>query len=393
MKLQLLRSIPGALAVLTLAAAGAAQAQTPIKIGVLVPLSGPQAEYGAQITAGMKVYMKEAGDVVAGRKIQLVTRDSGSPPSPDVAKRLATELVTREKVEVLAGFGFTPDALSVASIATEAKVPMVVMNAATSVITTRSPYIIRASMTLPQVTAPVAQWALKNGIKKVFVLVSDYGPGIDAEGQFKKTFTAGGGEIIGDARVPLQNPEFAPFTQRIKDTKPDAVFLFLPSGEQPTAFFKSFVERGLAQAGIKLIATGDATDDTVLNSMGDSAIGLITTHHYSAVHDSAKNKAYVKNYADVNGNAMRPNFMSVGGYDGMAVIYEMIKKGGGKIDGLKSVDAVRGLKLDSPRGPIMIDPDTRDIVQNVYVRRVQKIGKELYNVEFDKFENVKDPGK
>jgi branched-chain amino acid transport system substrate-binding protein len=393
MKSPFFRSIPGVLATLALAAAGAVQAQTPIKIGVLVPLSGPQAEYGAQITAGMKVYMKEAGDVVAGRKIQLVTRDSGSPPSPDVAKRLATELVTREKVEVLAGFGFTPDALSVASIATEAKVPMVVMNAATSVITTRSPYIIRASMTLPQVTAPMAQWALKNGIKKVFLLVSDYGPGVDAEGQFKKTFTAGGGEIIGDARVPLQNPEFAPFTQRVKDAKPDAVFLFLPSGEQPTAFFKSFVERGLAQAGIKLIGTGDATDDTVLNSMGDSAIGLITTHHYSAVHDSAKNKAYVKNYADVNGNAMRPNFMSVGGYDGMAVIYEMIKKGGGKIDGLKSVDAVRGLKLDSPRGPIMIDPDTRDIVQNVYVRRVQKVGKELYNVEFDKFENVKDPGK
>jgi branched-chain amino acid transport system substrate-binding protein len=393
MKSPFFRSIPGVLATLALAAAGAVQAQTPIKIGVLVPLSGPQAEYGAQITAGMKVYMKEAGDVVAGRKIQLVTRDSGSPPSPDVAKRLATELVTREKVEVLAGFGFTPDALSVASIATEAKVPMVVMNAATSVITTRSPYIIRASMTLPQVTAPMAQWALKNGIKKVFLLVSDYGPGVDAEGQFKKTFTAGGGEIIGDARVPLQNPEFAPFTQRVKDAKPDAVFLFLPSGEQPTAFFKSFVERGLAQAGIKLIGTGDATDDTVLNSMGDSAIGLITTHHYSAVHDSAKNKAYVKNYADVNGNAMRPNFMSVGGYDGMAVIYEMIKKGGGKIDGLKSVDAVRGLKLDSPRGPIMIDPDTRDIVQNVYVRRVEKVGKELYNVEFDKFENVKDPGK
>lgn len=393
MKSPFFRSIPGALATLALAAAGAVQAQTPIKIGVLVPLSGPQAEYGAQITAGMKVYMKEAGDVVAGRKIQLVTRDSGSPPSPDVAKRLATELVTREKVEVLAGFGFTPDALSVAAIATEAKVPMVVMNAATSVITTRSPYIIRASMTLPQVTAPVAQWALKNGIKKVFSLVSDYGPGIDAEGQFKKTFTAGGGEIIGDARVPLNNPEFAPFTQRIKDSKPDAVFLFLPSGEQPTAFFKSFVERGLAQAGIKLIGTGDATDDTVLNSMGDSAIGLITTHHYSAMHDSAKNKAYVKNYADVNGNAMRPNFMSVGGYDGMAVIYEMIKKGGGKIEGLKSVDAVKGLKLDSPRGPIMIDPDTRDIVQNVYVRRVQKVGNELYNVEFDKFENVKDPGK
>ena len=393
MKSPFLRSISGAMATFMLAAAGAVHAQTPIKIGVIVPLSGPQAEYGAQITGGIKVYMKEAGDVVAGRKIELVIRDSGSPPSPDVAKRLATELVTREKVELLAGFGFTPDALSAAPIATEAKVPMVVMNAATSVITTRSPYIVRISMTLPQVTAPVAQWALKNGIKRVFSLVSDYGPGIDAEGQFKKTFTAGGGEIIGDARVPLSNPDFSPFTQRIKDTKPDAVFLFLPSGEQPTAFFKSYVERGLAQAGIKLIGTGDATDDTVLNTMGDSAIGLITTHQYSAAHDSAKNKAYVKSYADVNGNAMRPNFMSVAGYDGMAVIYEMIKKGGGKIDGLKSVDAVKGLKLDSPRGPIMIDPDTRDIVQTVYVRRVQKVGKELYNIEFDKFENVKDPAK
>jgi branched-chain amino acid transport system substrate-binding protein len=393
MKSPFLRSISGAMATFMLAAAGAVHAQTPIKIGVIVPLSGPQAEYGAQITGGIKVYMKEAGDVVAGRKIELVIRDSGSPPSPDVAKRLATELVTREKVELLAGFGFTPDALSAAPIATEAKVPMVVMNAATSVITTRSPYIVRISMTLPQVTAPVAQWALKNGIKRVFSLVSDYGPGIDAEGQFKKTFTAGGGEIIGDARVPLSNPDFSPFTQRIKDTKPDAVFLFLPSGEQPTAFFKSFVERGLAQAGIKLIGTGDATDDTVLNTMGDSAIGLITTHQYSAAHDSAKNKAYVKSYADVNGNAMRPNFMSVAGYDGMAVIYEMIKKGGGKIDGLKSVDAVKGLKLDSPRGPIMIDPDTRDIVQTVYVRRVQKVGKELYNIEIDKFENVKDPAK
>ncbi len=393
MNSQFLRCIPGALAALALITTGAVQAQTPIKIGVLAPLSGPQAEYGAQIISGMKTYMKDAGDVVAGRKIELVTRDSGSPPSPDVAKRLATELITREKVELLAGFGFTPDALSVASIATEAKIPMVVMNAATSVITTRSPYIIRVSMTLPQVTEPMAQWALKNGIKKVFVLVSDYGPGIDSEGQFKKTFTAGGGEIIGDVRVPLKNPEFAPYTQRIKDSKPDAVFLFLPSGEQPTAFFKSFVERGLDKAGIKLIGTGDATDDTVLNSMGDAAIGLITTHHYSAAHDSAKNKAYLKSYAAVNGNAMRPNFMSVGGYDGMAVIYEMIKKGGGKIDGLKSVDEVKGLKLDSPRGPIMIDPETRDIVQNVYVRRVQKIGNELYNVEFDKFENVKDPGK
>ena len=393
MKATVLRSMAGALANLVLATASAVQAQTPIKIGVVVPLSGPQAEYGAQITGGMKVYMKEMGDVVAGRKIELVTRDSGSPPSPDVAKRIATELITRDKVELLAGFGFTPDALSVAAIATEAKVPMVVMNAATSVITTRSPYIIRTSMTLPQVTAPIAQWALKNGIKKAFSLVSDYGPGIDSEGQFKKTFTAGGGQVIGEARVPLQNPEFAPFTQRIKDTKPDAVFLFLPSGAQPTAFFKSFVERGLAQAGIKLIGTGDITDDTVLNSMGDSAIGLITTHHYSQAHDSAKNKAYVKTYAEVNGNAMRPNFMSVGGYDGMAAIYEMIKKGGGKIDGPKSVDAVKGLKLDSPRGPIMIDPDTRDIVQTVYVRRVQKIGKELYNIEFDKFDNVKDPGK
>ncbi len=223
-------------------------------------------------------------------------------------------------------------------------------------------------------------------------MVSDYGPGHDAEGQFKKTFSAAGGQIVGEVRVPLKSPDFSPYLQRIKDSQPEAVFIFLPAGEQGVAFMKGFVERGLDKAGIKLIATGDVTDDDVIEAMGDSALGVITSHHYSAAHDSALNKAFVKGYAEIDAK-MRPNFMAVAGYDGMAAIYGALKKTNGSTDGDKIMAALKGMKLDSPRGPIMIDPETRDIVQNVYIRRVQKVDGKLYNVEFDKLEAVKDPGK
>jgi branched-chain amino acid transport system substrate-binding protein len=272
-------------------------------------------------------------------------------------------------------------------------VPMVVMNAASSVVTTRSPYIARFSMALPQVSAPMATWAARNGIKKVYTLVADYAPGIDSETAFKGAFTAAGGEVVDSVRVPLRNPEFAPFVQRIKDAKPEAVFMFVPAGEQSIAFMKAFEERGLAKAGIKVIATGDLTDDNVLNTMGDPVVGVITSHHYSAHHDSAENRAFVKAFKEVGGDLKRPNFMGVGGYDGMAAIAEVVKRLGGKMDGDKAMEILKSIKLASPRGPIAIDPATRDIVQTVYIRRVQKIGAEYYNVEFDKFPDVKDPGK
>jgi branched-chain amino acid transport system substrate-binding protein len=374
------------------AAAGAVAAQNVVKLGLIAEFSGPFAQYGQQILGGMNAYMKLHGDSVVGKKIEIVQKDT-TGPSPDVAKRLAQELVTRDNVDILVGFGLTPNALAVAPVATEAKKVMVVMNAATSIITTKSPYIVRVSMTLPQTTQPMAIWAAKNGIKKVYTLVADYGPGLDAEAAFIKAFKAAGGEIVGSIHTPLQNPDFAPFIQRVKDAKPEAVFLFLPAGEQGIAFMKGYEERGLKQAGIKLIATGDITDDGVLEVMGNPTIGLITSFHYSAAHDSPENKAFVKAYADANGGKLRPNFMAAAGYDGMAAIYEALKKTNGSTDGDKLIAAMKGMKLMSPRGPIMIDPDTRDIVQTVYIRKVEKTPAGLYNVEFDTFPDQKDPGK
>jgi branched-chain amino acid transport system substrate-binding protein len=363
-----------------------------VKIGVIAPFTGPAAGFGKQIEAGMRAYLKINGDTFAGRKVQLIVRDTGGP-NPEVAKRLAQELIARDKVDFLAGFGYTPEALAVAPVATEAKKPMIVMNAATSVITTRSPYIARFSMTLPQISAPMATWAWKNGIKRVYTLVTDFGPGIDSENSFRAAFTALGGQVIDSVRTPLRNPEYAPYVQRAKDAKPEAIFLFVPAGQDSIAFMKAYDERGLAQAGIKLIATGDLTDDYVLNSLGDPVIGIVTTGHYSAAHDSPQNKAFVKAFGEVAKDLGRPNFMGVGGYDGMAAIAEVVKKLGKDIDGDKAMEILKAMKLDSPRGPISIDPATRDIVQTVYVRRVEKRGGELWNVEFDRFENVKDPGK
>jgi branched-chain amino acid transport system substrate-binding protein len=373
--------------------AGSAVAQTqPVKVGVIAEFSGPFADYGTQIVNGMKTYLKLNGDTFAGRKVEIITRDT-TGAAPDVAKRLAQELITRDNVDVLAGFGLTPNALAVAPIDAEARKPMVIMNAATSVITTRSPYIVRVSHTLPQDTQPMAQWAAKNGIKRTYTLVSDYGPGVDAEGAFVKAFKAAGGEVIDSVRTPLQNPDFAPYLQRIKDTKPDAVFVFLPPGSQTIAFIKGYEERGLKAAGVKVIGTGDLTDDGVLQAMGEPTLGIITSFHYSAAHDSPENKAFVKAYAEVNGTKYRPNFMACAGYDGMAAIAEALKKTGGSTDPDKFLGALKGMKLMSPRGPITIDPQTRDIVQTVYIREVKKVDGQLYNVEFDKFPDVKDPGK
>jgi branched-chain amino acid transport system substrate-binding protein len=369
-----------------------APAEEPIRVGLLGEFSGPFAGYGKQIHGGIKAWLQQHGDVVAGRKIEIILRDT-TGPAPEVAKRLAQDLVTQDKVDFLAGFGLTPNALAVAPLATQAKTPMLVMNAASSVITTRSPYVARFSMTLPQVTMPIALWAAKNGIKKVYTLVSDYAPGLDAETAFIKFFTAHGGEIVGSARIPLKNPDFAPFVQRAKDAAPQAVFIFVPAGEQGIAFVKAFTERGLKQAGIKLIGPGDVVDDDVLEAMGDPTIGIVTTHHYSAAHDSPENAAFKKAYAAANGPGTRPNFMAVAGYDGMAAIFEVAKKLNGKLDADQVMGALKGLELQSPRGHIRIDPETRDIIQTVYVRRVERTKDGLYNVEFDRFPDVKDPGK
>jgi branched-chain amino acid transport system substrate-binding protein len=374
-------------------APGPAPASNTIKIGVVASFSGPFASVGKQLENGIKAYMKLHGDTVAGKKIELLRRDT-TGPAPEVAKRLAQELVAQDKVDFLTGFGLTPEALAAASVATEGKTPMVIMNAATSIITTKSPYIVRFSLTLPQVSAPMGEWATKNGIRKVATLVADYGPGIDAEGAFIKTFTATGGKVLESVRVPLKNPDFSAFMQRIKDAKPEAVFVFVPASEQCVAFMKAFRERGLAEAGIKIIATGDLVDDHELPAMGDAALGIVSTHHYSIAHDSPENKEFLKAYLDANGaDAGQPNFMAVAAYDAMGAIYATVTKLEGKMDADRAMEILKNTSMTSPRGPIKIDPETRDIVQTVYVRRVEKVDGQLRNVEFADVGVIKDPGK
>ncbi|QRM29218.1 ABC transporter substrate-binding protein [Microvirga sp. VF16] len=370
-----------------LALTGAASAQEAVKIGLILPMTGPFASTGRQIEAAAKLYMQQKGDTVAGKKIQLIVKDDTG--TADVTKRLAQELIVQEKVSVLAGFGLTPLALATAPLATQAKVPEVVMAAATSIIPEQSPYIVRSSFTAAQVTVPLAEWAAKEGLKRVVTIVSDYAPGIDVEKAFTETFTKAGGQVE-NLRVPLANPDFSPFLQKVADAKPDALLAFVPSGVG-AQFMKQFVERGLDKSGIRFLAEGSVTDDDLLNNIGDVALGAVTAHHYSASHDSPENKAFVEAFKKAN-NGMRPNFMAVGGYDGMHLIYEGLKKTNGA-GGQALVDAMKGMSWASPRGPVSIDPQTRDIIQNIYVRKVERKDGELYNVEFATIPNVKDPVK
>jgi branched-chain amino acid transport system substrate-binding protein len=392
MKRRNLAAALAAMTALTVLGAAPAQAQDTIKVGVIAAFSGPFAEYGKQMQGGIKAWMAQHGETVAGKKIEVIYKDT-TGPSPEIAKRLAQELVVRDKVDFLAGFGLTPEALAVAPIAQQAKKPMIIMNAATSVITAKSDYIARFSMTLPQISAPMGDWAVKNKIKNVATVVADYGPGIDAEKAFSERLQKNGGKVVEAIRVPLRNPEFAPFIQRIKDAKPDAVFVFVPAGEQSIAFMKGYRERGLQEAGIRVIATGDLTDDHVLPAMGDATVGVITTFHYSAAHKSPENDAFLKSFAAANPDGGRPNFMAVAAYDGMNAIYQVSQKLGGKIDGDKAMAVLKGMKIASPRGPLTIDPQTRDVIQTVYVRKVEKVNGLPWNVEFDQFANQKDPGK
>jgi branched-chain amino acid transport system substrate-binding protein len=367
--------------------AGTAFAADTVKIGFILPMTGQQQTTGQETAAAIKLFQQQHGDTVAGKKIEVIIKDDAAVP--DATKRLAQELIVNEKVNVIAGFGITPCALAVAPLATEAKIPEIVTAAGTSIITEKSPYIVRTSFTLAQSTVPMADWAAQNGIKKVVSMVSDYAPGIDSEVSFKDEFTKKGGQIVESIRFPLANPDFSPFLQRAGDAKPDAIFVFVPAG-QGSAFVKQFLERGLDKQGIKIIGPGDVTDDQLLNGMGDQVIGTVTAHFYSADHGSKANKDYVAGFEKIS-NGMRPNFMSVGGYDGMHLIYEALKKTNGDANGDKLVAAMKGMSWESPRGPISIDPDTRDIIQDVYMRKVEKKNGQLYNVEFATFPAIKDP--
>ena len=381
-------SLAATVAIATIVALAPARAEDTVKIGLILPMTGGQASTGKQIDNAIKLYMQQKGDTVAGKKIEIILKDDAA--LPDKTKTAAQELIVNDKVNFIAGFGVTPAALAAAPLATQGKVPQIVMAAGTSIITERSPYIVRTSFTLAQSSTIIGDWAVKNGIKKVATLTSDYAPGNDALTFFKQNFSAGGGEVVEEVKVPLQNPDFAPFLQRMKDAKPDAIFVFVPAG-QGGNFMKQYAERGLDKAGIRVIGPGDVMDDDLLNNMGDAALGTVTAHLYSAAHPSAMNKEFVAAYKKAFNN--RPGFMAVSGYDGIHLIYEAVKKTGGNTDGDKLVEAMKGMKWESPRGPISIDPETRDIVQNIYIRKVERVDGELYNVEFATFEAVKDAGK
>jgi branched-chain amino acid transport system substrate-binding protein len=362
------------------------RADDPVKIGFIAPSTGQFAQIGKQMIAGAKYFLSENGTTVAGKTIELLIKDDGG--QPDQAKRIAQEFIVNDKVAVLAGFTFTPVALAVAPLSTEAKIPQVVMAAGTSIITERSPYIARTFFTIAQAAVPMAQWAAKNNVKRVVTLVSDYAPGHDAEKVFGDELKKNGGEVVASLRAPVQSPDFAPYLQRARDANPDGIFVFIP-GNFAGTFARQYAERGLNSSGIKLMGTGDMTDDDLLNPMGDSALGIITAHQYSAAHPSALNKAFVAGFTKFTGT--RPNYVSVAVYDGMRLIYEALKKTGGDTNGDKVVAAMKGMSFESPRGPISIDPETRDIVQNIYIRRVERKDGELYNVEFETFPAVKDP--
>ncbi|MFL4970372.1 MAG: ABC transporter substrate-binding protein [Xanthobacteraceae bacterium] len=366
-------------------AASGALAQDTIKIGIVQSLTGQLTAVGKQVLGGVNLYVQQKGNTVAGKKIELVVKDDTTVP--DVAKRLAQELIVNDKVKILAT-GITPASFAIAPLATQGKIPSVIMVSGTSSATERSPYMVRASFTLGQQSGIIGEWAAKNGSKKVVIVQSDWAPGAEATQVFTESFTKAGGQVVETIKVPLANPDFSPFLQRARDANPDTLFVFVPAG-QAGLFAKQFIERGLDKAGIRLIGPGDITDDDDLPRMNESILGTVTAGHYSAYHDSPINKEYVAAFQKLNG--MRPNFISLGGYDGMHVIYEALKKTNGNTDGDALINAMKGLKWESPRGPISIDPETRDIVQNIYIRKVEKRDGELYNIEFATFEAVKDP--
>jgi branched-chain amino acid transport system substrate-binding protein len=368
--------------------AGAAAADDVLKMGVSIPLTGAGFNaVGRQLAGALMLYVQQHGTSVAGRKIELIVRDDSGVA--DNARRIVQEMIVNQKVG-LVGIGITPTSLAIAPLVTEAKIPTLVLSSGASITVTKSPYMVRAGFLQSQQAWIMAEWAAKNGSKRVVTLANDWAPGIESETAFKTRFVQAGGEIIESIRIPLANPDFAPFLQRIRDLNPDTAFIYIP-GTQASIFAKQFAERGLGSSGIKIIGPGDLTDDDDLNTMGDQMLGIITSGSYSAAHDSALNKSYVAAFEQLNG--YRPDFVSVGAYDGLHLIYEALRKTNGVADGDALLAAMKGMAWESPRGPISIDPETRDIVQNIYIRKVEKVNGQLYSMEFATYAAVKDPMK
>jgi branched-chain amino acid transport system substrate-binding protein len=373
-----------------IAGPAAAADQPPLKIGVVMSYTGPDALGGKEFDDTVALFMKQHGDTIAGRKVELIKRDTGGP-SPDVAKRLATELVTRDAVDMIIGIDYTPTAVGVGTVSTQAKKPVFIMNAATAGILRNAPYMVRFGYVTSQNEAPLGAWAARNKIRSVYMIYADYAPGLDASAAFAKAFTAGGGKIAGDVKVPITNSDFSSYVQRIKDAKPDGVFVFVPLGPASQQFMKAWADAGMAKSGVKLLGDGSVTDETAIDSLGDAAIGMITTYPYSEAHPTKANADFVNAFRAMNGTSLRPDLFAAFTWDLMTGMYRVIAAQGGKVDPDKTIELVRGMRFNGPRGALQIDAETRDPIQTIYVRRVEKRGGKLWNVEFDSIPMVRPP--
>jgi branched-chain amino acid transport system substrate-binding protein len=370
--------------------AAAAADEEPLKIGLVGSFSGGAAQWGISVDAAFAAYQKLHGDKAGGRKIEFLRRDT-TGPNPDIVRRLVQELISRDKVEMIAGIEFTPNALAAAGLSTRAKVPLLIVNAATTEILTNAPYTARFGFTTAQIVTPFATWAAHNGFKDVYAIYTDYGPGIEAGNAFKKAFTEAGGNVVGEVKPPLVSPDYSAYVQRVKDAKPQAIFIFAPAADHPQIFLKAYRDAGLGDAGVKILATGDLTNESVLPNLGDPALGMITTFDYSEVHDSALNREFVKAFYAAAREGTRPDFTAAAAYDVINAIYKIVDAQHGKLDAEKTMAMLKGMSFESPRGPIAIDQN-RDIVQNVYFRKVEKVDGKLQNVEFQTVPMVDDHG-
>jgi branched-chain amino acid transport system substrate-binding protein len=366
-------------------------AQT-IKIGLINSNTGFLAQAGDEMEKGISLYVKtHEKELPSGVKVELIRRDDTA--APEVGKRVAQELITRERVQALLGIVGSPIAAAVAPLTAEAKVPLVITNAAGVAIPRISPYVARVSFTLWQQAYPLGKWAAQKGWKKAYTAVSDFIPGHDSEAAFTKAFTDAGGQMMGAVRFPTTNPDFVAFVQKVKDAKPDVLFIFIPAGGQATAMMKAIKDVRLREAGIAVVSTQDLVPEEELPNMGDTPVDLITSGIYSVAGQRPANAAFLAAWNAEYGTKAIPDFLSAGGWDGAAALFDVIKQTNGKFDADKAMAILKGWKHESPRGPIMIDPDTRDIIQNVYMRRTEMKDGKLANVEFDTIPNVKDPWK
>jgi branched-chain amino acid transport system substrate-binding protein len=367
------------------------QSSRTVKVGLIMPFTGPFAQWGRQFRQGVELYVAEHGKRVGATEIEVIYRDEGGP-NPEHVRQLAQELCVRDRVDFLGGLVFTPNAMAVAPVITETKKPFIIFNAAHSAITRRSPYFTRTSFTLWQATTPAANWAIKQGFHDAVIAYSDYAPGQDARDCFRKTFVAAGGTIKEEVAIPLNTVDPVPYVQRIVSAKPKIVNVFMPTGPTAVAFYKTFADLGGHRSGIKMIGSGDL-NELDLPAIGEPARGLYSAFFYSWALNTPRNREFVASYLKMHGPDAVPDPAAVGAYDGMHIVYETTRQLGGVIDGDKAMQVIKGMKFESPRGLIAIDPVERDIIQDIYIRRVEKRDGKLVNVEFDKFPQVKDPWK